>query len=70
VAGDRRCAIAAISFAGGRVRWGAYRCGYQRHPAYLTAPRPLRRRDWGCQSAECLPALFGPLDATAILPAR
>jgi hypothetical protein len=67
-AGAARCAVATVAFSGGRLRWGARRCGMRR-PVRL---RPLRRGDWSCVSGDrlCPPALFGRLTEAALVPSR
>ena len=70
-AAGRRCdVVAAISFAGSRLRWGTYACGLRAHPRYRRAPRPLASRDWHCSSddANCPPDFFGRLDEADLIP--
>jgi len=64
--GDR-CAIAAVAFSGGRLRWGARACASRRRIRFT----PLRRRDWTCAGARlCPPTLFGRLTEAALVPSR
>jgi sugar lactone lactonase YvrE len=68
-ASGRRCqAVANISYAAHRLRWGTAGCfdtrrGYRR-------PRALRERDWSCEDIDssCPPALFGKLTDDAVVP--
>jgi hypothetical protein len=65
--GDR-CAVAAVAFTGGRLRWGTRGCSR----ALRVRLKPLRRRDWACASGDrlCPPALFGRLTEAALVPSR
>ena len=64
--------VASVSLAGGRLRWGTYRCRgaipFHRRPRYSRRPRPLRPGDWRQCVSGCPPALFGRVDETALIP--
>ena len=63
-----RCAVAAVAFTGGRLRWGTHACSR----SLRSHLRPLRRRDWSCAARDrlCPPALFGRVTEAELVPSR
>ena len=66
---DRDCRSVTVRLVRDRLRWAEYGgCAIRRRPRLARAPRPLTRRDWGCDLG-CPSRLFGTIDEAALVPA-